>query len=1384
MPFPKALYEQYRDRRAVESYRPLLNATLRRIQSLRALPRLELLTELMSEKVRLGTILKEDPSHALGLLPEAYATFSETARLCFGYAPNVTQLLAAILLWHGKVVEMRSGEGKTLTAALPCYLQALTGRGMHMITTNDYLAERDKEWMGAVFNRLGISCGVVTQRTPREVRKQEYAKDILYASNQEVGFDYLRDNLVMREDEKVLRGFPFAIIDEADSILIDEARTSLIISNAVAPSGFALVPKLLEIVGNLEEGKDYEVDPRFKNVDFTDAGVGKIVALLGRDIFAGGDLETVQQLRYALYARVFYKQDREYMIRDGKLILIDEFTGHPKWDYRLLHGLQQVVEMSAGVPMSMENNVIASITYRNLYGKYQKVGGMSGTALTAQEEFLKLYGLEVFAMTPHHRVARNDLPVMFFRTQEEKLEFIVRDIEERHGRGTPVLAVGRSVAQSGQFSALLAARGLPHQLLHAAVTEKEFDIIGNAGKRGAITVATNMAGRGADIILDQEFKEQNGLAVYGLEPNLSRRIDDQLRGRAGRQGQPGETSIFASLTDELFQVYADRALWDYAEHVSWSKSGVRDPKLEALLLATQDLAESLAAEERQVAAEFERQVAIGREAADFVEEPAASAYIVKRGDSLWKIALSSYGRGERWIDVWNANRENIREPDLIYQGQGLVMPDGEVSQRASLNHAYAFGTRERKTEIVVPSDFVALRTRVAGQAVTLAASLEDLPKTVDGIASQGGSASANVPTEQLQVLALKAQNLSADISSAPSQIALTDAAAGLLGVARDAVRIADNFNQGAVHATAVTVASSLIVSQTAGSAVATGNVSATTASNAAVQIKAISVAILGSQGSVLPATVTAESSNNLAQISATNAEAAVAAGQTEQAVVQAVLATEAAIAANIAAPQSQVAANASESAGRAIVALQSIDPVEVQRVLIAVANSGNQEILNQGGDGAGNAPGPSSSGMSSQGSSVSSSDSTSQTSDSTSQSSFDTSVTGSTLSFQSGENTIGHITANPPSGLIGQGVTNLTGSNVLGTIANLAVGVVNLFAGVANTAIGVGVNLATGQEVSLSPFSFATTPQQAWSGLSGTQQGFQTQRAGEIASQNAPQTGNIGAAPASASGGTTGANADSEADAAMGGITAPAAQVASAQGVSQTVSDIGSVSNDPAMAVASVENSLDMSSMAAMLGRSAANAANAIGPNSQEAAIASNAATRAEAQNVTVMNQADIAVAAAANNEVDFAANAAVAARTAARSAQANANMARTALSALRGDPDAKAFLATLTQNQQMMDQAFTSVFGVPTPAAVATENVDTAGMTSSEVGLTSADVDTATAAEMGETGAISDESDITLGVQGVVGSAYSAVAAATAEESATALGMTSSEAGSRTSAD
>lgn len=575
------------------------------------------LEDVNRESLNLKAYIKNHPETADGFIVNALALASLAVQHIMGFYPNATQIFATLLLINGKVVELRSGEGKTIVAALASYWQVLNGRHVDIATTNDYLAERDKHWMSLVYGALGIEVGVVTSITKREDRSREYDKPITYAANQELGFDYLRDHLVLDKKDRTLGELDFVIIDEADSILIDEARTPLIISESgrerKEKDEFNNVESLFNIVRNFEINIDYTLDYQAHTVALTDDGVKKIINQLGEDFFSSGNFDRVREFWYVLYVSVFLKPDHDYVIKDGKVVLVDEFTGHAMPDRHYLDGVQQALEAKAGIALTPRDVITASITYRNLFKLYKNMAGMTGTAYDAHEEFLRLYDLEVVPVASYQMLKREDLPTLFFRTKAEKTAKIVEIAKKIDKSNPPLLVVGCSIEAAKEISVFLSSNNIAHQLLDAEVGEKEFEIIENAGQPGTITVATNMAGRGADIVVNASFRFTHGLSVLGSEHNKSHRVDEQLRGRAGRQGQPGETIFLTSLEDELLQIYADDAFWNYAEKVNWDPQGVSDPALVSGLSRAQEKAQRIEAEARLSLARFDNTISKHRQ---------------------------------------------------------------------------------------------------------------------------------------------------------------------------------------------------------------------------------------------------------------------------------------------------------------------------------------------------------------------------------------------------------------------------------------------------------------------------------------------------------------------------------------------------------------------------------------------------------------------------------------------------------------------------------------------------------------------------------------------------------------------------------------------------
>ena len=490
------------------------------------------------------------------LLPETFAAVREASKRAIGLRPFDVQLIGGMVLHEGRIAEMKTGEGKTLVATLPLYLNAIAGVNVHLVTVNDYLARRDAAWMGPIYQALGISVGVIQNMMPDEERRAAYESDITYGTNSEFGFDYLRDNMAPSAEFTVQRGHWFAIVDEVDSILIDEARTPLIISGEpeqAAETYYAFA----RAVKNLDPGEDYEVDEKFHTASPTESGVDKIEKTLGvENLYAPENGQLVNHLIQAIKAKELYKRDDEYVVIDGEVKIVDEFTGRIMEGRRWSEGLHQAVEAKENVRIQEENVTVATVTIQNYFRMYEKLAGMTGTAATEAAEFHEIYGLEVVPIPTNVAVARLDENDLIFKTAEEKFEAVADDIEERNEIGQPVLVGTISVEVSEYLSKLLTRRGVEHEVLNAKNHEREAHIVEQAGQPGAVTIATNMAGRGVDIKLGEGVVDLGGLYVLGTERHESRRIDNQLRGRSGRQGDPGETRFYLSAQDEVIRLFA------------------------------------------------------------------------------------------------------------------------------------------------------------------------------------------------------------------------------------------------------------------------------------------------------------------------------------------------------------------------------------------------------------------------------------------------------------------------------------------------------------------------------------------------------------------------------------------------------------------------------------------------------------------------------------------------------------------------------------------------------------------------------------------------------------------------------------------------------------
>ena len=494
------------------------------------------------------------------VLPEVFALVREASTRVLGMRHYDVQLLGAMALHNGKIAEMKTGEGKTLVATLAVILNSLEGKGVHVVTVNDYLAKRDAEWMGRLYNFLGLSVGVIVAGLSDEQRKEAYGADITYGTNNEFGFDYLRDNMKFYAEQLVQRGHHYAIVDEVDSILIDEARTPLIISGA-SDESTDLYQKVDEVVRTLEKEKHYTVDEKGKTASLTDEGVLYVEEQLGiENLYDTANITAQHHVLQSLKAHTVFRRDVDYIVKDDQVVIVDEFTGRLMAGRRFSDGLHQALEAKEHVTVAAENQTLASITFQNYFRMYDKLSGMTGTADTEAVEFAQIYGLEVSTIPPNRPMVRKDMPDLIYRTRREKMQAIIQAIKELHATGLPVLVCTISIETSELISPLLKREGVPLRVLNAKHHAQEAEIVAQAGQAGKVTIATNMAGRGTDIKLGEGVVELGGLHILGTERHESRRIDNQLRGRSGRQGDPGSSRFYLSLEDDLMRLFGSDRL--------------------------------------------------------------------------------------------------------------------------------------------------------------------------------------------------------------------------------------------------------------------------------------------------------------------------------------------------------------------------------------------------------------------------------------------------------------------------------------------------------------------------------------------------------------------------------------------------------------------------------------------------------------------------------------------------------------------------------------------------------------------------------------------------------------------------------------------------------
>lgn len=593
------------------------------------------------------------------LLPEAFAVIREASRRVLGMRHFDVQLIGGIILHRGNIAEMSTGEGKTLVATAPVYLNALEGKGVHVITVNDYLAKRDSEWMGQVYKFLGLSVGLIVHDLDFEQRKIAYNSDITYGTNNEFGFDYLRDNMVTRLDEMVQRPLHYCLIDEVDSILIDEARTPLIISGPGQKStdNYYVMAKL---VPQLKLGEDYTIDEKQKTVAPTETGVAKMEKLLNvENLYDTSNLELNHLFVQALRAQAMMELDKDYVVKDGEVVIVDEFTGRLMYGRRYSDGLHQAIEAKEGLQVQRESQTLATITFQNYFRMYDKLAGMTGTAKTEEQEFIKIYGLEVFQVPTNKPIQRTDLSDVIFKTKRGKYKAVVREVQRRHATGQPILIGTTSIDQSEQLSHMLKQAGVVHNVLNAKYHELEAQIVAQAGQKGQVTIATNMAGRGTDIVLGDEVADLGGLAILGTERHESRRIDNQLRGRAGRQGDKGSSQFFLSLEDDLMRIFGGDNIKKFMEKMGLEEDEeIKSGMVSSAIQKAQKRVEERNFDIRKYVLEYDdvmnqQRKVVYEQRRKILEGEDMKAQILDMVDSLIQRGLDAYADAKLYPEEWD-----------------------------------------------------------------------------------------------------------------------------------------------------------------------------------------------------------------------------------------------------------------------------------------------------------------------------------------------------------------------------------------------------------------------------------------------------------------------------------------------------------------------------------------------------------------------------------------------------------------------------------------------------------------------------------------------------------------------------------------------------------
>lgn len=643
------------------------------------------------------------------LLPEAYALVREGAKRALGQRHFDVQVLGGIVLHQGRIAEMKTGEGKTLALTMPAYLNALEGRGVHVVTVNDYLAGFHSQWMGKVYNLLGLEVGLIVHGLNPQERRQAYGADITYGTNNEFGFDYLRDNMVLYKEHLVQRPLHFAIVDEVDSILIDEARTPLIISGAI-DQDTSQYYRYAKLVPRLRPETEYSVDEKARSVALTEEGVAKVETALNlENLYDDINMEISHHVNQALRAHVLMKRDRDYVVKEGQVIIVDEFTGRLMFGRRYSNGLHQAIEAKEGVKIERESQTLASITLQNYFRMYTKLSGLTGTAKTEEDEFRKIYGMDVVVVPTNRPMIRKALPDVVYRSEKGKFKAVVEEIVQRHNTGQPLLVGTISIEKSEILSDMLKRRGVSHDVLNAKQHEREAEIVAQAGRKRAVTIATNMAGRGTDIILEEGVAQLGGLHIIGTERHEARRIDNQLRGRSGRQGDPGSSQFYISLEDDLMRLFGAERFLSMMDKLGMDDdTPIEHPLLSKAIETAQKRVEGRNFDIRKHVLEYDdvmnkQREVIYRQRREILEGGDIKNQIQKMIDEVITRAVSTWASPDVYVEEYDLKglveyvENNVLVPGSVRQSDFAGKHSSEIQEWLSNRARQLYEVREEAT---------------------------------------------------------------------------------------------------------------------------------------------------------------------------------------------------------------------------------------------------------------------------------------------------------------------------------------------------------------------------------------------------------------------------------------------------------------------------------------------------------------------------------------------------------------------------------------------------------------------------------------------------------------------------------------------------------------